>query len=179
MADYKTKVNEQKTGAVDAVRSRFESAQNYVFANYRGLTVDQITDLRRQLRERNAEFRVIKNRYAKIALEQLDKPDVSEFLTGPTAVALAQDDFSPVVKAILDFGKEYSVEVKGAIIDGTVFDAAEAERLSKLPSREELLAKLMGTMNAPLQQFLYALNGVPTKLVRVLKAVQEKKEQEG
>lgn len=179
MAEYTTKIHQHKTDAVDAVRSRFESAGNYVFANYRGLTVDQITDLRRQLREKNAEFKVIKNRYAKIAMQQLDKPDVSEFFTGPTAVALVNDDFSPVVKAILDYGKEFSVEVKGALIDGAVFDAAQAEKLAELPSRDELLAKLMGTMNAPLQHLLYAMNGVPTKLVRALKAVQEKKEQEG
>jgi large subunit ribosomal protein L10 len=177
--EYVTKVHQHKTDAVEAVKSRFESASNYVFANYRGLTVDQITELRNQLREKNAEFRVIKNRYAKIALEQLEKPDVSDFLIGPTAVALMEDDFSPVVKALLDYGKEHSVEVKGAIIDGTVFDSVQAEKLSKLPSRDELLAKLMGTMNAPLQHFLYALNGVPTKLVRALKAIQEKKEEEG
>jgi len=179
MAEYTTKIHQHKTDAVDAVRSRFESASNYVFANYRGLTVDQITDLRRQLREKDAEFKVIKNRYAKIAMQQLKKPDVSEFFTGPTAVALVNDDFSPVVKAILDYGKEFPVEVKGALIDGVVFDAAQAEKLSELPSRDELLAKLMGTMNAPLQHLLYAMNGVQTKLVRVLKALQEKKEQEG
>jgi large subunit ribosomal protein L10 len=141
------------------------------------LSVDQITELRNRLREKNAEFRVIKNRYAKIALQQLEQPDVSDFLVGPTAVALMNDDFSPVIKALLDYGKENPVEVKGAIIDGAVFDSAQAERLSKLPSRDELLAKLMGTMNAPLQHFLYALNGVPTKLVRVLKAIQDQKEQ--
>jgi large subunit ribosomal protein L10 len=179
MAEYKTKINEQKTGAVEAVKEKFESAPNYVFANYRGLSVDQITDLRRQLREKDADFKVIKNRFAKIALEQLEKPDVSQFLTGPTAVALAQDDFSPVVKTLLDFGKEYSVEVKGALIDGNVFDAVQAEKLSQLPSREDLLAKLMGTMNAPLQHLMYAMNGVQTKLVRALKAIQEQKEQEG
>jgi large subunit ribosomal protein L10 len=82
------------------------------------------------------------------------------------------------VKALLDFAEESSVEVKGAIVDGMVFDANQALELSKLPSREELLAKLMGTMNAPLQHFLYALNGVTTKLVRTLKAVEEKKREE-
>ena len=178
MAAYKTKINEQKTGDVEAVKKKFESAPNYVFANYRGLTVDQITDLRGQLREKDADFKVIKNRYAKIALEQLQKPDVSEFLIGPTAVALTHDDFSPVVKTLLDFGREHSVEVKGALIDGNIFDAVQAEKLSRLPSREELLSKLMGTMNAPLQHLMYAMNGVPTKLVRALKAVQEQKEQE-
>jgi large subunit ribosomal protein L10 len=83
------------------------------------------------------------------------------------------------VKTLLDFGKEYSVEVKGALIDGNVFDAVQAEKLSQLPSREDLLAKLMGTMNAPLQHLMYAMNGVQTKLVRALKAIQEQKEQEG
>jgi large subunit ribosomal protein L10 len=111
--EYTTKVHQHKTDAVEAVKSRFESAGNYVFANYRGLSVDQITELRNRLREKNAEFRVIKNRYAKIALQQLEQPDVSDFLVGPTAVALMNDDFSPVIKALLDYGKENPVEVKG------------------------------------------------------------------
>jgi large subunit ribosomal protein L10 len=178
MSTYETKVHQFKVDYVERYKDRFRQSKDFIFANYRGLSVEQISQLRQKLRDKNADFRVIKNRYAKLALTQMEMPDVSEYLEGPTAVALSPDDAGPIVKALLDFAQESPVEVKGAIVDGMVFDANQALELSKLPSREELLAKLMGTMNAPLQHFLYALNGVTTKLVRTLKAVEEKKREE-
>lgn len=179
MSTYETKVHQFKVDYVEKYKNRFRQSKDFIFADYRGLSVEQISQLRSKLRERNADFRVIKNRYAKLALNQMEMPDVSAFLTGPTAIAMSPDDSGPIVKALLDFAQDSTVQVKGAIVDGMVFDAAQAEELSKLPSREELLAKLMGTMNAPLQHFLYALNGVPTKLVRTLKAVEEQKRAQG
>jgi large subunit ribosomal protein L10 len=175
MSDYQTRVNDAKVAAVDNLKEMFSQASDYVFANYRGLTVDQITRLRSQLRDSGAEFRVVKNNYAKIAFQQLEKPDVSEYLVGPTAIAISRQDSAPVVKVLVDFAKEAPVEVKGALVGETVFDARQAEAFSKLPSREALIAQLMSVMQAPLQNFVYALNGVPTKMVRVLQAVAEKK----
>lgn len=172
---YETRINDQKIAAVDEVKEMFSGAKDYVFTDFRGLSVDQITTLRRTLREKDADYRVIKNGRAKLAFKQLEKPDVSEYLVGPTAIALAKDDVSAVLKALVDFAKENPVQVKGALVDGTVFDAAQAEELSKLPTREELLAKLMATMNAPLQNLVNVVNGVPQKLVRVLQAVADKK----
>ena len=122
---------------------------------------------------------MIKNRYAKIAFEQMELPDVSEYLIGPTAIALAQRDAAPTaLKTLLDFAREASVEVKGALVEGTVFTAEQAEALSKLPPRDQLIAKLMSAMNRPVQQLVFALNEVPTKLARTLKAVEDKKREE-
>jgi large subunit ribosomal protein L10 len=179
MSDYQTKVHQHKTDSVDAIKERLGGASDYVFANYRGLSVDQITDLRKQLREQGTDFRVIKNRYAKLAFEQMELPDVSEYLIGPTAIALAQRDAAPAaLKTLLEFAKEASVEVKGALVEGSVFTAEQAEKLSKLPPRDQLIAQLMSAMNGPVQQLVFALNEVPTKLARTLKAVEEKRREE-
>jgi large subunit ribosomal protein L10 len=179
MSDYQTKVHQHKVDSVDAIKERLGGAADYVFTNYRGLSVQQITELREQLREQGTDFRVIKNRYAKLAFQQMEMPDVSEYLIGPTAIALAQRDAAPAaLKTLLEYAKEATVEVKGALVDGTVFTAADAERLSKLPPRDELLAKLMSAMNGPVQNLAFALNDLPTRLVRTLKAVEDKKREE-
>ena len=178
MEEYSTKVTQAKKDAVTAIQDRLKESRDFVFTNYRGLTVGQITQLRARLREKNADFRVVKNRTAKIAFDKLEYPDVSEYLTGPTAIALSSDDTGPVVKELLNFGKEAPVELKGGIIDGTVFNYEQMEAFSKLPGRDELLAKLMSAMNGPVTNLALTLNAVPQKLVRVLQAVKEKKEQE-
>jgi large subunit ribosomal protein L10 len=179
MAEYETRVNDTKVAAVDALKEMFSGASDYVFTDYRGLSVDQITRLRGTLRQVGADFRVVKNNYARIAFQQLEKPDVAEYLVGPTAIALSRTDAAPVVKALVDFAKESPVEIKGALVGESVYDSAQAEAFSKLPSREALIAQLMSVMLAPTQNLVYALNGVPTKVVRVMQAVADKKSSEG
>lgn len=176
MVEHTTKVQDHKVAALEAMKEKLGSARDYIFTDYRGLTVEQITQLRRELRQRSADYRVIKNRYAKRAFEELEQPDVSGFLVGPTALVFAGEDVSGTAKVIFDKGKEWPVSVKGSLIDGQVFDAAQTEAVSKLPGREALLSSLAGTMMAPVQNLAFALNGVTQKLVRVLQAVAEKKE---
>ncbi|GAB6090103.1 50S ribosomal protein L10 [Spirochaeta dissipatitropha] len=175
MSDYVTRVNDAKKESVAYLKEMFSKKCDVFFADYRGMTVDQVTQLRRKLRENDAEFRVVKNRYAKIAFQQLEMPDVSGYFVGPTAVAISRGDSSAVAKDIFALTKDWPIAIKGALVDSNVFNAAQTEAYSKLPGRMELLASLMGTMNAPLQNFVYALNGVPTKLVRTLQAVADKK----
>lgn len=176
---YTTKLNPEKQAAVQAVKDRFDGVSDYVFTNYRGLTVEQITQIRQVLREQNADFRVLKNRTAIIAFNDMEYPDVSELLTGPTAVALTRGESGPVVKKLLDFGKDMPVEVKGGLISGSVFSFEQIEAYSKLPTRDELLSKLMSAMNGTAQNLVFVLNAIPQKLVRTLQAVKEKKESEG
>ncbi|WP_020612055.1 50S ribosomal protein L10 [Sediminispirochaeta bajacaliforniensis] len=176
MAEYQTKIQDYKVEAVDSLKSEFEGVQDYIFTNYRGLTVAQITELRDKLRKENALFKVVKNRFAKIALRDMEQPAVDEHLTGPTAVALAKGESGPVAKILFEIAKELPLEVKGGIINGNVFDAGQVEAFSKLPTRHELIAMLMGTMRAPVQNVVYVLNAVPTKLVRTLQAVADKKQ---
>lgn len=173
------KVQQYKIDAVAELKASFETTNSFIFADYRGLTVEQITNLRSKLREAGAEFHVIKNNYAKLAFQQMDHEDVAPFLVGPTAIAYAGDEAGPVAKAILDFSKETTVKVKGGLMDGLVFDAVGVEAFSKLPTKIELIQMLMGTMKAPINNVVYVLNGVSEKLVRTLDAVREKKAQEG
>jgi large subunit ribosomal protein L10 len=175
MTDHVTKVQQHKVDALEGIKGKFRESKDFIFADYRGLTVEQITELRARLRDKEAEFRVVKNRYAKLAFQELEMPDVSNLLVGPTALALMQDDAGAVAKILFEYGKEAPVSVKGAIIEGQVFDGSQTEALSKLPTRDQLIAQLMSTMRAPLQNMVYVLNGVATKLVRTLQAVADRK----
>lgn len=170
-----TKVQQYKVDAVKALVEEFGEVKDFIFTDYRGLSVAQITNLRLKLREKNATYKVVKNRFAKLALEQMNLPVVGDNLVGPTAVAYGKDELGPVAKALFELSKEMPVEVKGGLVDGNVFDAAQIEAFSKLPTRLELIAKLMGTMNAPVQTFVSTLNAIPEKFVRTLQAVADSK----
>jgi len=178
MAEHTTKVQQHKVDALEAIKAKLGENTDFIFTDYRGLTVEQITDLRGKLREKSAEYRVMKNRYAKLAFEQLEMGGVSQFLVGPTAIALLKDDSPAIAKILVDYAKDAPIDVKGSWIDGQLFTAAQTEALSSLPGREQLLAMLMSAMNAPLQNFVFALNGVTTKLVRTVQAVADKKASE-
>lgn len=178
MSDYQTKVNINKAEAVAVLQASLALSSDFFFADYRGMTVEQMTALRIRLQEYKASFRVVKNRYAKIAFGNLNKPEsVNGLLTGPTAVTAVEGESSPVAKILFEMAKEMPLEIKGGLVGSDLFDAQQLEAYSKLPTRDELLASLMGTMRAPVQNMVYVLNAVPTKLVRTLQAVADKKAQ--
>ena len=170
------KVQQSKIDAVTALKEKFQEVEDFIFTDYRGLTVEQITQLRTKLRERKAEYKVIKNRFAKIAFKELKYDDLGDILVGPTAVALSHDESGPVAKALLELAKDMPLEIKGGLLGGSVYDKGQVEDYSKLPTRLELISMLMSTMNAPLQNMVYVLNGVTQKLVRTLQAVADQKE---
>ena len=118
---------------------------------------------------------LFRSNFARIAFEQKKFPDVSGLLVGPTAVAFTQSDSNEIAKIILEFGKETSVKLKGGLVDKAFYDKTQMEAFSKLPGKSQLLSMLMSAMNAPLQNLVYAINGVPTKLVRTLQAVADQK----
>ena len=168
-------IQQSNLDAVGALKGQLEQYRDIIFADYRGLTVAQMTDLRAKLREQQAVFKVVKNRFAEIALKQLDRPDASTYLKGPTAFALSGDDSASVAKTLFDFARETPLKVKGGLIEDGVFSGEQVEAFSKLPGRQELIAMLMGTMMAPVQNFVFAVNGVTQKLVRTLAAIAEQK----
>ncbi len=168
--EYQTKINATKEAAVKQLKDEFGQYSGFIFADYRGLTVAQITELRKQLRAKQAGCRVVKNRYAKIALKELGHDGVDNNLIGPTVVVLANgDEQSAIAKIVVDAQKttENKLQVRGGILDGNVFDAAQVEAFSKLPGKMELISMLMATMKAPVQ-----------KLAATLLAYQEKLESE-
>ncbi len=169
------KVQQSKIDAVNALKEQFDGVNSFFFTDYRGLTVTQVTELRSKLREQNAEYHVIKNNLAKIAMKDLGNEGVDGLLVGPTAVAMAHDEAGPVAKTLLDFGKDAPVVMKGGLLDGNIYDESGVVAFSKLPTRIELISKLMATMNAPATNVALVLNAVTTKLVRTLAAVAEEK----
>ena len=175
MAMRATKLQPSKTEAIGALKERIAESKDFLFADYRGLKVEQITALRKQLREKNSNFHVVKNNFARIAFEESGYPDVSSLLVGPTVVAFAGEDSNEAAKVIVDFSKEASVQLKGGLVDKAFYDKTMIEAFSKLPGRSQLISMLMSAMNGPIQNLVYVLNAVPTKLVRTLKAVEEAK----
>ncbi|MDT4760914.1 50S ribosomal protein L10 [Sphaerochaeta sp. PS] len=156
--DYKTRITPAKEEAVKALKDEFAQYSGYIFTDYRGMTVEQITTLRRTLLKKDAAYRVVKNRFAKIALKQLDN-QADDQLVGPTAIALVRGEEANIVaKDLFQAGKDGSpVIVKGAMIDGKFMSAQEIEAFSQLPSRLELISMLMGTMKAPVQKLAATL----------------------
>jgi len=175
MAEYVTKLQQFKLDAVEVLQKDFEASKDCILADYRGLNVEQITDLRNKLRETGARFKVVKNRHVKIAMENLKMPELSEQLVGPTAMTLTTEEAGPAAKILIECARDTTLTVKGGIIDGQVFDGEQVQKYSQLPTKGELIAMLMSAMNGPVQGFLYALQAVPQKLVRTLKAVADKK----
>ena len=168
-------VQQYKIDQVAALKAVLEEYPNVYFSDFRGLSVSQITELRGRLRESGARYSVVKNRYTRIALQQLGHGGTDEYLTGPTALALVRDDVAAVSKALLDFGRNAPVTVKGGFIDGKAIGPQEAVALSRLPSREQLLAMLMAAMHGPVRGLAYVLRASVERVARVLQAVADQK----
>jgi len=178
MAIVAKKLQDAKVSSIDALKKTFGAVPDFIFADYRGLTVEQISNLRRQLRTKEAQFKVVKNNFARLAFEQLSAPDVHDYLVGPTAVAISPRDANEVAKIMFDFAKEVpALKVKGGLVGATVYGALQIEAFSKLPGRLELIAMLMSVMNAPARNLAAALNDINARLVRTVKAVADKKQE--
>ena len=170
MAMRATKIQSVKAEGLADLKNKIGDSKDFIFTEYRGLTVEQISALRKQLRAKNAEFHIVKNNFARIAFEELGYPkDVEPVLAGPTAVAFAKADPNEIAKILVDFAKDApNLKVKAAFVDKLFMGKAEIEAFSKLPGRNTLLAMFMAGLKSPVQ-----------KLVYTLVAVQEKKEAEG
>ena len=143
------KIIEQKAGVVSEIKERFENAKSVVAFDYRGLSVAEVTELRRKLRDAGADYKVYKNTLTKRALDELNI-DMSEYLAGPSAIAFGTDELS-IVKVINDFAKEHeALELKAGIVEGKVAGLEDLKRYAAIPSRDMLLtmlaAGLMGTV---------------------------------
>ncbi|MDR2864779.1 MAG: 50S ribosomal protein L10 [Spirochaetaceae bacterium] len=179
MAIVAKKIQDEKTASIKELKDSFGNDPDFIFTEYRGLSVEKITNLRKLLREKEAVYKVVKNNFARLAFEELSFPDVSSCLVGPTAIAVSPKDSNEIAKILLDFAKEAPVlKVKGALIDKKLYDAKQIEEFSRLPGRLELISMLMSVMQGPTRNLAACLNDVPTRLVRVLQAVADKKSEE-
>jgi len=178
MAETTRKVQQYKSDAVAKLKEQLAASPDLIFSDFRGLTFPQMTDLRAKLTEKGTAYRVTRNTFVRIAMKEAGLPDASAMLEGPTALAFLGPDPSPAAKVMMDFTRGAPLTIKGGVISGKVFSSKDIEVLSRLPGRRDLLASLMGTMNAPLRNMMYAMNGVASKLVRTLAAVAEKRGKE-
>lgn len=143
------KIIEQKAAVVSEIKDKFENAKSVVLFDYRGLSVSEVTDLRRKLRENGADYKVYKNTLTKRALDEL-KIDMDEYLAGPSAVSFGTDELS-IVKVLSDFAKDHNaLELKAGIVEGKVATSDDLKRYAAIPSRDMLLTQLavglMGTV---------------------------------
>ena len=167
---------ESKKEVVAEFSARLAKAQAIVLAEYRGLPVEKITQLRARARASGVYLRVLKNTLARRAVQGTPFEKLSDQMVGPLAYGISDDPVS-AAKLLHAYAKENDkLVIKGGAIPGQVMSAKEVGSLAVLPSREELLAKLMGTMLAPVTTFVQTLNQVPSKFVRTLAAVRDQKE---
>jgi len=167
---------EEKKAVVAEVSGKLAGAQAAMLAEYRGLTVAQMTQLRRKAYEGQVYLRVVKNTLARRAVEGTEFECLKDQMVGPLAVAISNDPVA-VAKILSDFAKDNDLlKIKAAAMSGKLMTADQVQALAKLPGREQLIAMLMGTMQAPIQKFVQTLNEVPAKFVRALAAVRDAKE---
>ena len=165
-----------KEQVVSELASKLEIAKASFLADYRGLTVDEVNQLRGKLREVGVEYRVVKNTLLKLAAKGTETACLEDHLIGPTAIAIAGDDPVAPAKILSEYAKQNSkFELKVGALGGKVLSLADIKALADLPSREVLLAKMLGSINAPVSNFVGVLAAVPRSLVQVLAAIQDKK----
>jgi len=160
---------EMKSQIVTEIADKLKGSVSAVVVDYRGLTVGQVTELRKQLREAGVEFKVYKNTLTRRAVEIAELTDLNDSLTGPNAIAFSANDVVAPAKIINDFAKKNDkLEIKAGVIEGQVVNAEGVKALAELPSREGLLSMLLSVLQAPIRNFALAT-----------KAVAEQKEEQG
>lgn len=166
----------EKEMIVKEIKEKISNAKVVVLADFTGLNVHQAGELRKFLREQDVEYKVFKNTFIRIATKNKKLEGLDELLTGSTALAFGYGDEITAPKILSKFFKEYGgPKIKGGILEGKVMDSAQVKSLAALPSFEELLAKLMGSMQAPLSGFVNVLSGPTRGLVTVLDGIAKQK----
>ncbi|AHF09095.1 MULTISPECIES: 50S ribosomal protein L10 [Dehalobacter] len=167
---------EEKQKVVEDIKQKFEGANGVILADYRGLTVSQVTNLRVELRQAGIEYRVLKNTMVRRAADEIGITGLAEFLEGPTALAFSTDPVAPA-KILSEFSKKNkSLTIKAGVLDGKVINAEKVKDLANLPSREVLLSQVLAGMQGPLQGMVNVLQGPIRKFGYALEEVRKLKE---
>ncbi len=155
---------ELKKPIVEEISSVIKDAQTVVLVDYRGLTVEQDTELRKQLREAGVTYKVYKNTLMNFAFKGTDCEGLSNLLEGPSAMAASDTDATAAARVLCKFAKTApALEIKGGVVEGTIYDAAGIQQISSIPSREELLSKLLGSLQSPITNLARVLNQIAEK----------------
>lgn len=169
-----------KVKAVEEIQALYNASNAIILTDYRGLTVAEITALRRKLREAGGEYHIVKNTLFKRALGDVP-PALDELLNGPSAIAFAKEDPVAMTKTLLEFLRDLrkpDIKVKGGYLDGRVFTPQQVVDLSRLPPREVILGQVVGTIQAPLSNLVGTLNGILSEFARTLQALADKQQAE-
>lgn len=168
----------EKQAIVADVNETASSALSAVMADYRGVSVGNMTSLRKQAREAGVQVRVIRNTLARRAFEGTDFECMAEVMTGPNILAFSLEDPGAAARVFKDFAKENDAfEIKALSVGGKLLPAEQIDALAKLPTRDEALALLMAVMQAPITKLTRTLNDVPSKVTRVVAAVRDQKQE--
>jgi large subunit ribosomal protein L10 len=168
--------NPEKVKEVADLAALFKEADSVAVTDYAGLSVEKMTLLRRQLREAEVKYLIAKNTLLRLAAQDSGRAELNEYLAGPTAVAFGSDA-GRIAKILYDFGKDNEKpEVRALYMDGVVYGTEQVERIAKLPSREQLLSQLVGTVMAPLQNLVGTLQGVLREFMLTIEAIKDKVE---
>lgn len=167
---------QQKKQVVTGLSEKIKAAKAMVVADYRGLTVEQDTELRSAMRKAGVEYKVVKNTLATLAARENGLGELEPFFNGPTSVAYSDTDAVAPAKVLSEYAKKFDkLELKAGVLEGKVIDVNGIKALADLPSREVLIAKVLGGFNAPITGFVNVLNGNIRGLVVALNAIAEKK----
>ena len=169
----------EKVAVVNEVRERMEAADGALLTEYRGLTVAELAQLRRELAAAGGDYKVYKNTLVRLAVADTPREGMSAMLTGPTAIAFVQGDVSAVAKTLRDFGRANpNLVIKGGLVGTSIMSAADIGVLAELPSRETLLAQFAGALSAPLQQLAGLMQALPRNLAYGISALLEQRQAE-
>ncbi|MEA2103620.1 MAG: 50S ribosomal protein L10 [Candidatus Cloacimonadota bacterium] len=174
-------INPQKIEKVDILTKRIQGAKSLLLVDYKGITVEEDTALRGQFRESNVDYFICKNTLLKRALSNLEIGGLDSYLVGPTSIALSKEDEAAPIRILANFKKKLPEEksildFKIGIVDKIVMNPDKLNQIVDLPSKEELLARVVGGFNAPISGFVVCLNGILQKFVLALNAIKDKKE---
>ncbi|WP_392486027.1 50S ribosomal protein L10 [Haloimpatiens sp. FM7315] len=155
---------QMKEAKVQEIKEKLEKAEGVILAKYQGLTVEEDTELRKKLREAGVEYKVYKNTLTSIAAKELGFEGIVEHLNGPISIAFGYEDPTAPARVLNDFSKAHKkLELRAGIVQGEIYDEEKIKQLASIPSKEVLLAKLLGSFKAPLSNLAYLLNAVKEK----------------
>lgn len=180
--EYQSKVTDKKRAVVAELKDQLTNSKGAVLTSYRGLTVAVDTELRRELRAAGVTYHVVKNTMTRLAAKDAGLEELNSHLEGTTALAFSKEDAIAPAKVICGFMKKNKLEeagiltIKAGLVEGKVITDKEVKALADLPSREQLIAKLLGSMNAPIANTVGVLSAIIGGFVRVVDAVREQKE---
>jgi large subunit ribosomal protein L10 len=157
-------IRERKEREVAEIVQRFTDSKSTILTDYRGLTVAEVTELRKKLREAGVEYKVLKNTFVRRAMTEINLSDLDEFLVGPTAIAFSNEDLVAPAKIIAEFAKKHkALEIKAGVLEGQLLGLAQVKELADLPSREGLLSMLLSVLQAPMRNMACVVKAVAEK----------------